>query len=69
MSKQAKEIQELEELIDQLKELNVTTPKEDAQLEAIIFKLGTIQIVKSREEQLRDLMYKINHPGNKKSKR
>jgi hypothetical protein len=69
MSKEAKKLkQDLEELVDQLKDMNITTPKEDEQLESIIFKLGHVQIKKTREEELRDLMYKINHPGSKKSK-
>jgi hypothetical protein len=59
----------LEDLVDQLKGMNITTSKEDEQLESIIFKLGKVQIKKTREEELRDLMYKINHPGSKKSKR
>jgi hypothetical protein len=60
---------DLEDLVDQLKGMNITTSKEDEQLESIIFKLGKVQIKKTREEELRDLMYKINHPGSKKSKR
>lgn len=69
-NKDVKKLQnDLEDLVDQLKGMNITTSKEDEQLESIIFKLGKVQIKKTREEELRDLMYKINHPGSKKSKR
>lgn len=69
---QQEEKDELGDIMDKLQNMKLDTqrseaPKDD-ELDAIIFKLNRIQINKTREEQLRDLMYKINHPGSKKSK-